>query len=329
MKIKRLYWATIAVLAVCALASSARAQSDSVLVTDTWNDAATDGRNFLYPADAEYAENNGVTAAYPPYGQLGDTNYHSAWFSSSGSALTTPAVGDMRATLTGSSLSMYTYFTSNSTDVSLANIGDEMKLTWVFTPNGTMTGNTAQGLNLAVVQTPSNGRVTGDGASPNNENYTNGYAMFMNFAPTLNNGNSFLLKKWNTSGSSALLSSQGLWKALTNTAVSGNTGYAIGTNYTYTFDAKLTVSGLLITSTMAGGNVNNTGLMTDTYLDPSVTSDTFDTFDVRPSGSPSGASTIDTSLFEVEFISVPEPSTVMLVLAGFGMMIGLIRRRRS
>jgi PEP-CTERM motif len=48
---------------------------------------------------------------------------------------------------------------------------------------------------------------------------------------------------------------------------------------------------------------------------------------VRPSGSASGAAQIDTSLFRVEFNSVPEPS--VFALAGLGALGLAMKLRRS
>ncbi len=311
---------SLIVTATCALGLSTRAQTTNNLVNDTWLDGTrTD------PASPTYAENNGVTGTDADL----DGNLESAWFGSSGAAFTVPAAGDLRGTIGTGSLSMYSYFTQPTTPVTLANVGDELRLQWTFTPNGTIAVNTSQGFNLALALTPTTAlRNVSDSGSPQNANYTNGFAMFMNMAPTLGNGNSFQLRKWGIA-SGALLGTSGNWTALTNGVASGTTGYTSGTSYSFVYDLTMTAGGLQVVSSMTGGSVGGTGSISDTYLDPSITTASFDTFDVRPSGNATGAAQIDTSLFKVDFITVPEPSTVMLVGAGLGLMLGLVRRRRS
>jgi hypothetical protein len=84
-----------------------------------------------------------------------------------------------------------------------------------------------------------------------------------------------------------------------------------------------------ITSTMIGGTLKGSGTATVSYVDSSPNSFSYDTFQLRPANANSTAATFDTTLFQVQFITVPEPSTVMLVGAGLGLMLGLVRRRRS
>jgi len=312
---------TLIVTATCALALSSQATT-TTLVNDTWLDGTrTD------PGSITYAENNGTSS----FDADSDGNLESTWLSSSGAALTVPAPGDLRGTVPAGSLSMYTYFTQPGTAVTLANVGDELKLTWQFTPNGTIAVNTSQGFNLALGNSAVAGaaRNTSDSGSPQTGNYTNSFAMFMNMSSTMGNGNSFQLRKWGVNANSAFLGTSGNWTAITNGVASGTTGYTVGTQYTFVYDLTMTAGGLQVVSSMSGGSIGGTGSISDTFVDPSITSVSYDTFDIRPSGNATGASQIDTSLFKVDLITVPEPSTVMLVGAGLGLMLSLVRRRRS
>jgi hypothetical protein len=322
---KRLYLIALAVTASCALALPSRATD---LVNDTWLDGTrTDPTSAGTPA---YAENNGVTAIDSD----SDTNLESAWFKGGGGSLsvTNPGSGNVLEGVTStSSQHWYTYFTQPSTKVTLANPGDELKLTWVFTP--TTIGNQAsQALPIALASNPS-ARVAGDGTLPTG--LFSGYSMFLNFSTTLS-GSAFALKEWATTASGSLLGTAANWGAngistgtLTNAGAAGNTGYVSGTQYTFVFDLKLDPAGsgnLIINSTMTGGSLNNSGVLSDTYTDASPNSLSYDIFAVRPANTASTAAIFDTSLFKVEII--PEPSTFMLAGSGLALMICLIRRRR-
>ncbi|MDR3460674.1 MAG: immunoglobulin domain-containing protein [Verrucomicrobiae bacterium] len=262
----------------------------TVLVNDTWQDGTrTD------PAAPVYSENGTDTD--------GDGNLESAWFSSSGSALTVPAPSDLRAVQPTTSLSSTTYFTPEGSEVNLVNAGDELKITWVFTPTTVSSANSSQGLPVAVVNTPSGSRLTSD-SSPPNAAYA-GYAMFMNIGQTLGGSTPFQLMKRAVPGtSSALLSSSGSWTALANGVAGGVHGFDGGTQYTFTMTfTRNASSGLDITATMTGGTYNNTGTGTVAFTDTTPNSFAFDTFAMRPSGSASTAAQWDTSLFKVELIT--------------------------
>ncbi len=345
MKIKRLYVVAGAILAVCALASSSRAQTITTIVSNTFNEA-----NRLYPGIPPYSEDGVVNS---------EGDIESQFIRGGSGTITVQAPGGGAAVLGSpnvlagngegaNSASWYTYFTptnippSQTTDgVTLKNPGDEMILTWQFTPIGVAALNNNQGLSLAVALTPAGGRSAGDASIPNNV-YT-GFAMFMNMGTTLSNTAPFQLKRWGLGAtSSALLGSSGNWSGLSNgnvqvsTGTKGATGYTSGTQYTLTMTMELDPSGngdLDVTSTIVGDSLNNVGSMSVSYVDPSPTTDgaglSFDTFDIRPGNTNTTANEFDTSLFEVQQIqAVPEPSTVLLVVAGLGMMIGLARRHR-
>jgi hypothetical protein len=314
---KPFYLAALAITGMFALVISSQAQ---LLVNDNWS-----GGSRANPAPPVYADNNGVAVT----GTEADGNPESAFFASNAASLTVAGSGDLRAAVPATSLSIYSYFTQPNTPVSLTSAGQEMVVTMKFTPNGTIALNTSQGFNLCLATTPSGSRNSADGSIPALA-YTNAYAMFMNMSTTLGSSSSFQLRKWGITNAQNLLGTSANWNALVNSGTSGNTGYTSGTPYTFVFDLTLTAGGLQVNSSMTGGSVNGTGSMTDSYLDTSVTPGTggitFDTFDLRLGGSATGPSQLDINQFEVNLI--PEPSTLALVAAGLGLMIGMIRRRR-
>ncbi|HVM59828.1 MAG TPA: PEP-CTERM sorting domain-containing protein [Verrucomicrobiae bacterium] len=316
------------VLAIAAASGFAVSSRAAILVNDTWKDGTrTD------PASPTYAENNGVVGTDADH----DGDLESAWFSNPSANLTVPTAGDLRGTV-GSGYSWWTtYFTPAATPVTLANPGDQLTVTWVFTPTGVAAANTSQGFNLAIVRTPGS-RLTADG-SPASEAYA-GYAMFMNMGATLNNSNPFQLREW-TDSSSSLLGTSGNWGAngtsnagLANGGTSGNHGFDSGTSYTYvmTFtllSISLGGTNLQVSASMSGDGLNGSGSESLVYTDSTPNSLTYDTFSVRPHDLTQAASQFDTSLFKVELQNIPEPATFALVgLAIAGFVVGGRRLRR-
>ncbi len=283
---KRLIRFTLVII----LMSGAAASQATVLVSNVWNTGVR-----TYPA---YNDPNS------PYSEMGvDYNssgdLESAWFSAgSGSAVTT--VGHLNLQNGSSSTSWTTYFTPESSPVTLTGPGDQLKITWVFTPANVNTNNTSQQFVLCAVDTPSGARLTADG-TPGSAAYT-GYAMYMNMGVTLGNSNPFQLRERGVS-SGDLMVSGGNWTALANGATSGNHGYDSSTPYTFVMIFTRNASdGLDIVVTMTGGTLNNSGSATVSYSDSTPNTFTFDTFALRPQSAAKTADAFDTTRFEVEFI---------------------------
>jgi pectate lyase len=279
------------VLLALALSFAALPGQAAILVSNVWNNNVR-----TYPAF------NNTNSPYSEMGvdYNGSGDIESAWFftGASGTAMTaTP--GHLTATVGANSSSMTTYFTREGSEVNLAIAGDQLKITWGFTPTTVNSGSTSSsGLRIAVVDSPV--RLTSDG-SPASSTYA-GYAIFMNMATTLGSSSPFQLMERIAPGtSSAFLSSGTSWTTLTNGATSGNTGYASGTQYTLVMTfTRNAASGLDILATMTGGSLNNTGSISVAYTDSTPNSFTFDTFGLRPTSSTDSAATFDTSLFKAE-----------------------------
>ncbi|HEY1718624.1 MAG TPA: immunoglobulin domain-containing protein [Verrucomicrobiae bacterium] len=235
----------------------------------------------------------------------------SAWFSSSSAALTVPAAGDLRAVQPTTSLSLTTYFAPEGSEVNLATTGDELIITWIFTPTTVSSANTSQGLPLAIVNTPSGSRISSD-TSPPSAAYA-GYAMFINMSQTLGGSTPFQLKKWSVASGNLLSSSTSWTNALANGVASGVHGFDSGTQYTFTMTfTRNASSGLDITATMSGGTYNNSGTGTVSFTDATPNSFLFDTFALRPTGSANTAAQWDTSLFKVEAITANTPPSITI-----------------
>lgn len=307
----------IALTLAAALSLSASA-SAAIIVNDTW----IDGTDTDPVAQSE----NGVDLDF-------DGNLESAWYQGGDGTLDPVGAGGplqakFSSSTAASSASWTTYFSPAGQEVNLANTGDQLKVTWIFTPVNVGPNNTSQNFRLAIVDTPDASRLLANGA-PGSANY-NGYGMFMNMGGTLGNANPFRLMERAAAGG-AMLGTSGDWAALANGATSGAAGYASGTEYTYTMTiTRNAANGLDIISRMAGGNLDNDGVAEVMFTDatPNNGSFKFDTFSIRPSGATTTAEIFNTRLFKVEGPStVPEPTTFALL--GLASLAILASRRRS
>jgi hypothetical protein len=307
----RVFAALGSLLLLAGIAAPMNLSNAATVVSDTWIDDSDSD-----PASPTYSE-NGVDAD-------ADGDIESAWFQGGDGTLNPvagdgpgPLRGEFSSPTGGSSASWTTYFTPEGSEVNLANAGDTLKVTWVFTPTGVNESNSSQNFRIALVDSPSAARLESDGA-PGSAAYT-GYGIFANMGQTLGNSNPFrLMERADDSG--ALLSSSGEWTGLGTTgAAEDNEGYDSGTEYTFMMTIMRTAAGeLQVDTSMTGGTLDNDGTAEVSFLDttPNNGSFKFDTFSLRPSGASTTAAAFDTRLFRVEFTVVPEPTS--LLLFGFG-----------
>jgi hypothetical protein len=284
-------------LALTGCAASAYAAN---LINDTWKD-----QERHQPASPAYSE-NGTDADV-------DGNLESAWFNTDNSPTSMTVVDDSTPggdytlrtvpNFTGSA-SWTTYLTPTASPVTLAGVGDQLRITWKFTPTGvdaTNTSNTGQNFRLAIVDWPegSTARLTTNGA-PGSAAYA-GYAMFMHMRT--NYGGAFQLReRTNATVAGAFLSASGVWTGTLANDTSTGDGYTDGTNYTFVFQATLLTGGSLeIVATMTGGTLGGDGQLSMTYTDAAPNSLTFDTFGVRPQAGNLTATNFITTLFKTEF----------------------------
>ena len=149
--------------------------------------------------------------------------------------------------------------------MALNNAGDQLKVTWVFTPSAVNVVNSSQGFRLALVDSPSGSRISSE-TSPSSAGYT-GYGMFMNMGQTLNHSHAFQLVARN-GGSAAFLSDSGAWTGVADGAANGSHGYDSGTTYTFVMTfTRNSANGLDIVATMTGGTLNNSGVASASFTD--------------------------------------------------------------
>ena len=144
----------------------------TIIVNDTWIDGSR------------------TDPAQPIYSEIGtdtdlDGDIESAWYHA-GSVGTSSTVingnpgftpGILRSTVGTGSTSLTTYFTPEASPITLVNSGDQIKITWAFTPTGVNAAAApGQSFRIAVVDSPLANRLLADGA-PGNGIYP-GYSIF-------------------------------------------------------------------------------------------------------------------------------------------------------
>ena len=311
----------LALAATAAMFFSAASASAAIIVNDTWQDA-----NRNQPAAPTYAENNGALGTDAD----ADVDIESAWWVTPG-ASTAVSAGHLVFTQQAGSSSYTTHFTPNGQHLSLAQ-GEAIKVTWIFTPTGVGT-DTGRGLRLALVTGDDTNRRTTDG-SPNSSTYS-GYRVSLNVAQTLP-AIAIDLRERQVFTADNLLTNDDRWGAngvasaiLATTGANGATGMVDGTQYTFEWTlARTFTDEIAATVKISGGNYAGTGSLTLNYTDTSANNNnfSFDTLGLRPSSLASTATTLDTTLFRIEKITIPEPAS--LSLAGLAGLATLALRRR-
>src|SRR5262245_44678316 len=115
----------------------------NTLISDTWKDG-----NDTEPAAPQYAENNGFNGSDAD----GDGDKESVWFQGGNGSLNplNANSGPLRGDITGTTASATwsTYLTPEGSEIKLAQAGDSVKLTWVFSLTNVNASNTSQNLHI-------------------------------------------------------------------------------------------------------------------------------------------------------------------------------------
>src|SRR5262245_16787328 len=128
-------------LSLAAALSLSGSVSAAIIVNDTW----IDGTDY----DPANQSENRVDVDF-------DGDIESAWYQGGDGSLNPVAAGGpleakFSSPTSASSASWTTYFSPAGQEVNLANTGDQLKITWIFTPLNVNASNTSQNFRLAVV----------------------------------------------------------------------------------------------------------------------------------------------------------------------------------
>jgi pectate lyase len=262
----------------------------SILLDDTWSDGTRNDQNL--PTE-------------------------SAWFSSSGAALTA-APGSMTLAMGGSAIFAITYFTTNDTSPVQLEIGDTLTATLAVTLNGVPPVNSSQGFRLGLFNFADSSlapkRVSVDGFSSSSQGTgVQGYALFQNMGATFNNSSPTDIRKRTTISDSSLLGTSGDWTSLVTGPGNTNSfsGFTAGVPYLLQLTLQRTnASSLSITVTWL--NTANSSTLSTSFTDTGATNFSFDGIALRPQQASQASTNILFSEVKVEYTAGSTPPDIGL-----------------
>jgi pectate lyase len=231
----------------------------------------------------------------------------SAWFASSASTLNA-AVNSLTGTVSSSSVTWWTYFTSSEGPATL-NVGETLKVTLLFTPDGVNASNGSRGLRIGLFDFTDGTRKTSDSGSPGGA-AVKGYLLNMNFGQTFGVNNPLEIRERTDAVSSDLMASSGDYTTLSaGGGSSGSPGFSSNVPYIFELSVQRNAASVDITTTFSDGNGWS---ISHTATDTNNVHASFDCIAIRPDGSDKSATTFAFSRCKVEITtSGPVPPSIL------------------
>ena len=238
----------------------------------------------------------------------------SAWFANATASLTAKTNSLVGAPDPASTVTWWTYFTSNSASLAQLKVSDSLRLTLAFTTSGVNASNSSKGLRLGLFNSSSGSRTTADGANPNGNNHS-GVMANLNFGQTFGSGMQFLertnLTSANLISTTADYSSDPSAITTLGGPSAGDAGFSNGVPYVLQLVATRNTNSVDLSLTFSGTNGWSTSL-SGSWADTNYLTTAFDTFAFRPALQAQTSTNFTFTEFRVEIVALnnrpPEPA---------------------
>ncbi len=224
----------------------------------------------------------------------------SAWFANVGSSLAGVPNALVGTPDPGSTMTWWTYFTSNSSGPVTLAVGDLLRVAARFTVGGSAAANSNRGLRLGLFNSSAGARTLTDGANPNGANHT-GYMVNLNFGATIGLSSPLQILERTNFPSANLLSTVADYVVLGQGGPSiGTAAFSNGLPYTLLLTAKRNSGSVDLTIAFSTTNGWN---MSYSTTDASATNANFDAFVFRPAAQPQTATNFTFAELKIERVA--------------------------
>lgn len=238
----------------------------------------------------------------------------SAWFANVATSLAAKTNVLIGVPDPASTMTWWTYFTSNSAAPVQLKMNDTLRLTLAFTASGINASNSAKGLRVGLFNSTAGLRTLTDGANPNGVNQT-GIMANLNFGQTFGSGFQFLER---TNLASANLISTTADYSADSTSIStlggpqaGDAGFSNGVPYVMQLLATRNTNAVALSLTFTSPNGWSNSII-GTWADTNFFTMAFDTFVFRPALQAQTSTNFTFTEFKVEVVAPnnrpPEPA---------------------
>ncbi len=237
-----------------------------------------------------------------------------AWFANIAASLTAKTNALIGAPDPASTMTWWTYFTSNSAAPVQLKLSDSLRLTLAFTTSGVNASNSSKGLRIGLFNSSGGTKTVADGASPNGTNHT-GFMANLNFGQTFGSGFQFLertnLSSANLISTTADYSSDSASISTLGGPVAGDAGFSNGVPYVMQLLATRNTNAVGLSLAFTGTNGWSNSI-TGTWADTNYLTTAFDTFVFRPALQAQSSTNFTFTEFKVEVLAPnnrpPEPA---------------------
>jgi len=237
-----------------------------------------------------------------------------AWYANVAASLTARTNALVGAPDPASTMTWWTYFTSNAAAPVQLKMSDTLRLTLAFTTSGVNASNSSKGLRIGLFNSSAGSKTLADGVTPNGTNHT-GIMANLNFGQTFGSGFQFLERtnysSVNLISTTADYSSDSVSISTLGGPVAGDAGFSNGVPYVMQLLATRITNAVGLSLTFVGTNGWSNSIA-GVWADTNYLTTAFDKFVFRPALQAHTSTNFTFTEFKVEVLAPnnrpPEPA---------------------